>query len=158
MTLVDRWADRKIRFREFLAITTYARGYVQGIEKRGLWKYSGPEKGTGNWRAYSMKDVFAFFLAETLVLAGFEGEAAWAIVRSNIDEIIIRTILDREAEFSVTRNTVRITIPAARIIGQVIERVQQYYGHLENASAAVLTGNVAANDLFDADPELEFPS
>jgi hypothetical protein len=110
---VAAWGQRDIRFREFLQITGYSRGYIQGIEQRGLWKYGGTEKGTGNWRAYSLKDMVAFMLGEVLMGAGFTGESAWALIRDNLDQIIEGCLLRKETDFSEMRNTIQITIPTA---------------------------------------------
>jgi hypothetical protein len=147
---VNAWCDRKIRFREFLEITGLERGYIQGIEKRGLWKYSGPESGTGNWRSYSPKDVLAFKLSERFRRAGFVAESAWSIIRSEIDRLIVDCgILRLDAEYSFMLSGMKVTLPATEIIDGVTERIAEYFQPLTESSDAVLDAHRIENEEFE---------
>ncbi len=149
---IDFWTTPRIRFRELLEITMLERGYVQGIEQRGLWKYSGPEKGTGRWRSYSPKDLLAFTLSKKLTGAGFEAEDAWGIIKGELNRMLVDCgILRTMTEYSFARNALLITIPAAEIIDGLTVKILRYFNDVSNLNEGAFTAHVIMNE--NAEPE-----
>jgi len=150
---VADWYDGRFRFREVVLLTGLDRGYIQGIEDRGLWKYATKNAGTGNWRSYSLADLLALRLARTLTLAGFEAAMAWGIIQGELKNIIVEVgMLHSRSEHSVIRNTIKITIPAAKLIADLWKDVKEHLGAMAEDDT-VLMQNKALADFFDSHPE-----
>jgi len=74
------WVTPAFTFGDALMLTGLGRGTIQGWEARGLWRYPGPESGTGSWRRYSLNSILQFTLAGRLSRLGLAPRFAWRVL------------------------------------------------------------------------------
>jgi len=82
------WSTPAFTFDDVLVLTGLGRGTVQGWEARGLWRYQGPEEGTGNWRRYSLGTILRFSLAGTLSRLGVGARFAWRLLDIEAERLL----------------------------------------------------------------------